>query len=219
VHLQFAPNHRVIATPEAVQHAAPAPARAGFAPKPAEPAQAPGTRDQNGQRPGTTLPAPPQATAGTREIGTPGQHPAAAQAGPHEGFFIETSEFLCLAFDQGFGGDMHGKVTTAATNPATRATPNQPAPAAPRPGQPAANPQQATNPQGTAGTSQARTEAPGRPGGIRTANYAPGAENMQHGGFVLILHRQGGQHPAGQHPAGQQGQQQPPRQPPGVGAK
>jgi hypothetical protein len=217
VHLQFAANHRVIATPEAVQHAAPAPARAGeqqqarpagTTPKPGEPAQAPGARDQNSQRPGTTLPAPAQAAAGTRETGTPGQHPA-AQGGPHEGFFIETSDFLCLAFDQGFGGEMHGKVTAAAANPATRATPIQPAPAAPRPGQPATNPQQATNPQAAAGQL----------GGIRTANYAPGAENMQHGGFVLILHKQGGQQPTGQQPTGQQGQQQPVRQQPGVGAK
>lgn len=227
VHLQLGANHRLTATPAEGQQATGAQTRsgeqqnqsAGTAAKQGEQGQTAAAREQNSQRPGTALPGRAQgqapAATPTRTAGTPGSHEEGTQAGPHEGFYIATSDFLCIAFDQGFGGDMHGQ--HAATSPAAKEQPTQ---AATRPGQPAtttqpgatANANRGINPQAAPGTQQVRNETPGQPGGVRTANYSPGAANMQHEGFVLILHRQGG-------PAGQQHTPRPTGQQQGFGAK
>jgi hypothetical protein len=251
IRLQFGPNHHLTATPEAGQHAAHTQARpgerqqagsaegrnqpaAGAAAKPGEQGQTPTARDQNSQRPGTALPAPaqgqtPGGPAVAHEPGSQGHHQAMA----HEGVFIETNEFLCLALNQAFEGETHGQpATAAATTPAPKTTLTQPAQSTPRPGQPAPAGQQPTAPaaqrtqpgnnqQAAAGQPHAVNELPGQPGGIRTANYTPGAGNMQHSGFVLILRRQSGQQPTGQQPAGQQPTSQQPanQRQQGIGAK
>jgi hypothetical protein len=219
LHLQFGPNHLLTGWPEhamgASQQANPAEHAQGATTKepahaqarPTAPAQAPAPARDDGAQ-GQILPRATTLPEGVRQLpgaqlgqqpvqqlpaGQP--HPLTQQAGQHNGVFIDANEYLCLAFDQAFEGEMHNQPTTSAVKPGL---PNQPAAGAARPGTPAgqpANPPAANTNRVAAGTPQPATAQAPRPGETRTANYGEqhNAGNMQQRGFVLILRREGGQ--------------------------
>jgi hypothetical protein len=219
VHLQLGANHGLTAWPEKAEHAAKTEAKnaehqqSGTADRSAQaPAKEQKTPGPNfvlplqipGQLPGATFAR--AAEAGQREAAEhqAQQHQAGQPGGSHNGVFIETNDFLCLALDQGFEGEMHQQQAASPAKPGTPATPatvKQPAEQAKTPtANQGTNPQAANakpaqpanTPQGTASTTQAKNENAGHAVETRTASYSGG--NMEQKGFVLILRRESGQH-------------------------